>query len=252
MAAHDDKVAEVYAHGFCVLEEVYSAAEARELRELLDGYWRAKGSPSLAGRGFGIHPLLTRVPGIAPYLANTTVVDTLAAVLRDEVRLARTGGRISDESSAESLIRWHNHYGWDQRFLEERETTERVLALVYPDGADGDVGNLVVLPRRRNDPIAPIDRDEPSLPGEAVPRIPPGSVVVIDSALWHTARRGRRPGRRHILGGHYQGWRLDRAHPDDADVDIPQIAEFKRRDPVLRGLVERPSIAASVVDGGAC
>jgi hypothetical protein len=248
----EDKVDEINAQGFCVLEEVYSADEVRDLRELLDGYWRAKGSPSLAERVFGIHPLLTRVPGVAPYLANVTVVDTLGAILRDDVRLARTGGRISDESSTESLIRWHNHYGWDQRLLLERETTERVLALVYPDGADSDAGNLVVLPRRRNDPIPPIDRDAPSLPGEVVPRVPPGSVVVIDSALWHTARRGTRPGRRHILGGHYQGWRLDRAHPDDADVDIPQIAQFKRADPVLRGLVERPSIAASVVDGDSC
>jgi hypothetical protein len=168
------------------------------------------------------------------------VVATLAEVLRDDARLARTGARITDESSAASLAHWHNHFHWGAESLRTRTRIERVLALAYPDGTEDDVGNLVGLPRALNEPMQKVDPGADRLPGEVVLRVPPGSVVIIDTAFWHSARRGNRPGRRHILGGQYQAWSLDRPHPDDAAVDTEEIAAAKARSETLRRLVEPP------------
>jgi hypothetical protein len=151
---------------------------------------------------------------------------------------------MSDETSGSSLVHWHNHFHWDADSVRTRDRIGRVLSLIYPDGTGDDVGNLVVLPRGLNDPVQRIDKQAPHLPGETAVRVAPGSVVIIDSALWHTARRGNRPGRRHLLGGQFQGWLTDRPHPDDHDVDLPVIAGYKQ-DPVFRGLIERPSVAAA-------
>lgn len=234
----------VYAQGYCVLEDVYSPSETQDMRHLLDEHWRAAGSPSLRERGFGIHPLLQRVPAIAEYLANPTVVGTLAEALGDDVRLARTGARITDESSAASLAQWHNHFHWDSDSLMARTKIERMLALIYPEGTSDEVGNFIGLPRRVNEPMQDIDRRAERLPGEVVLRVPPGSVVIFDTAFWHSARRGSRPGRRHVLGGQYQGWSVGRSHPDDTPVDTPEIARFKAQSETLCRLVEEPHVAS--------
>src|SRR5688500_8109562 len=106
------KAREVDERGYCLLPAVFSADQCGEMESLLDRHWERRGKPALQGFGLAIHPLLQHVPEMAPFFAHPLVVDALREVLRDEVHLAHTGARISDETSNEA-IGWHEHYAWD-------------------------------------------------------------------------------------------------------------------------------------------
>jgi len=236
----ETKAQQVYEQGFCVLESVYNADEIAEAHRLLDGYWQEVGSPKLEGFGMGIHPLAEKVPEIIPLFGKQIVVDVMRTVLRDEVHLVHTGARLSNEDSA-AAIGWHHHYGWDSTGITQRDTIERILGGVYPDGSNEEFGNLIVLPRAYNDPITqPSDDMVAEWPGQLVVEAPPGSVVIFDTALWHTARRGTKPGMRHLFGAHYQGWSTPTPHPEDNTCDVPLIEPHKRDNAALRSLLDAP------------
>ncbi|WP_017558229.1 phytanoyl-CoA dioxygenase family protein [Nocardiopsis baichengensis] len=85
---------------------------------------------------------------------------------------------------------WHHDY-------EQRPQTDRahtmVHALHYLDGLDTDASSLAVLPGSHREIAAKDARahlDCATLPGEVlIDRLPPGSTVVLHSALFHTRRR---------------------------------------------------------------
>jgi hypothetical protein len=233
------RVEEFYGCGFCVLESVYDKQERQDMCEVLDACWVANGRPVMQGFGFAIHPLLIKAPGMAPFFAKQVVIDTMAEIFGDEVRLAHAGARVSDEKCAER-ISWHNHYSWESESLTSRQRVERVLGNIYPDGTS-EAGNLVVLPRRLHDPIEPAGGVDDAWPGQVVVEAPPGSVVIFDTALWHSAHRGTRPGLRHLFGGHYQAWNCERPHPEDNPTNVREIERYKSRFPALKKLVEKPS-----------
>jgi hypothetical protein len=232
---------EVYEQGYCLLPALYSEGDLVEMRRILDAYWEGLGSPELGGFGIGIHPLLEKVPAMTPYFVRQEFVDIIGAVLRDEVRLTHTGARISDETSATN-IGWHNHYSWDASAIPGRRKIERVLGGVYVDGTTRQSGPLVVLPRRYNDPLsAPAAAHDAAWPGQLEVDAPPGSGIVFDTALWHTAARGTEPGRRRLFGAHYQGWSDPRPHPEDNVVGSPELERFKSEMPLLRSILDGPA-----------
>ncbi|HVF09446.1 MAG TPA: hypothetical protein VNA16_01510 [Abditibacteriaceae bacterium] len=240
-----EKAQQVYEQGFCVLEAVYDVGEIREASTLLDGYWEQQGRPPMSDFGIGIHPLAAKVPEIMPYFGRQIVIDVMEAVVRDKVHLVHTGARLSNVDSA-AAIGWHNHYSWDKNRLPRRDTIERILAGVYLEGSHPAIGPLVVLPRRYNDPLSePAGEYTEDWPGQLEVAAPPGSVVVFDTALWHTAKRGASPRVRHLFGAHYQGWSNPAAHPEDNPCDGAQIEPYKRTNAVLRSLLESPVRSAA-------
>lgn len=238
-----EKSQQVHAQGYCVLESLCSPAECQSIKGLLDGYWDRRGRPSLQDFGLGIHPALEQIPELASFYANPIVIDTIAHVLEDNVRLRHTGARLSEETSPAAepslSIEWHNHYAWDRSGILGRTRVERVLGGVYLDGSNAEVGPLIVLPRRYNDPLDEgAGPSSSNWPGQVSVDVPPGSVVIFDTALWHTAGRGRQPGIRHLLGAHYQGWCNPRPHPEDNVTGGPGLEAVMGEFPALRGLLE--------------
>jgi len=240
------KAQQVYDEGFCVLPGVYSDAEVEESHRLLNEHWAQVGSPKLEGFGMGIHPLAEKVPEMMPLFGKQIVVDVMALVLRDEVHLVHTGARVSNEDSA-AAIGWHNHYSWDDEnwipaSIPGRAKIERILAGVYPQGSNAESGNLVVLPRKFNDPLTQPSEDMTAdWDGQILVEAPRGSAVIFDTALWHTARRGTQPGMRHLFGAHYQGWSDARPHVEDNPCDGPQVQVYKQENAALRGLLDGPA-----------
>jgi len=234
------KAEQVYEQGFCVLEAVYSEAEVRAVNQKLDDYWEQMGSPPMLGNGIFIHPLATNVPELMPFYDKQIAIETMKLVLRDDVRLAHTGSRMSNEESAEN-IGWHVHYSWDAQNLPRRDHIDRILAGCYADGSSPEVGPLIVLPRKFNDPLQePLGDVMADWPGQVEVEAPPGSVIIFDTPLWHTAKRGTRPGLRHGFGAHYQGWNNPASHPEDNACEGPGTEEYKKQNPGLRSLLERP------------
>ena len=80
-------------------------------------------------------------------------------------------------------------------------------------------------------------------PGQVEIALPPGSAVIIDSALYHTAKRGTEPGIRYLWGGHFQGW--SNSHPHDSDQEMDCLGDqldLMERYPGLSKLI-RPDAA---------
>lgn len=149
---------------------------------------------------------------------------------------------MTNEYANPFIISWHNHYRWEiPSGGLNREKPERVFGNVYVDGSNLEVGPLVAIPRCLNDPIdQPFTDPRTDWPGQVTVEIPPGSVVIFDSALWHTGKRGAQPGHRHLFGGEYQGWHNLRPHPEDNESDSPALAPYKRDLPILRRLIDGP------------
>jgi len=196
-----------------MLENVFSAAELEEIRFLIDSWWEKAGSWPLTGRGAGIHPLLDHIPEFDAFLTRTVLLDAVSLILGGAAQVMRSGARLSDEHSDKLLAHWHNHYNWNPVRLAHRTEIERVLAVIYIDGSGPDMPSyLVCRPRSLNDPLGhpPGEND----PAEIV-ELKPGGIVVFDSALWHAAFRGSAPGRRRIVGAHFQTAAITLPHPND-------------------------------------
>jgi ectoine hydroxylase-related dioxygenase (phytanoyl-CoA dioxygenase family) len=79
-------------------------------------------------------------------------------------------------------------------------------------------------------------------PGEVEVLLPPGSVAIFDTTLWHSAKAGTQPGLRRLFGAHYQGWSETRVHGEDNACDSPEVLAETRDNIRFRNLVERKPI----------
>lgn len=206
---------ELEERGFTALRAVFSPAECAEMRRLLDAHHTAVGAPALLDFGLGIHPLVDQVPEMAVFYRHPAIQATAQEILGGPVVLAHTGARLADERSV-GVLNWHHHYGWPVGGLARRRRLERLLVGVYVDGSTPESGCLVALPRRMNDPLdPPLPGLQCDWPGQVEVHAPPGSIVFFDTALWHGARRGTRPGRRRLWGAHIQRADDPREHLED-------------------------------------
>ena len=235
------KATELYQKGYCTLESVHTEAETAVQESLLNNEWRRRGSPELMGFGLGIHPLVQHVPEIARFFDCPEVNEVLKVAFRDFPRLCHTGARIANEDSSAN-IGWHHHYGWDVEHITGRQNIERVVVNFYVKGASPKIGSLWAIPRTCDAPI-PQAHDDPcqDWPGQVPLSVPPGSAVILDTALYHTATRGNSPGMRYHWGGHYQAWSDSRVHGEDMDMTLLQENKDLLSDRQgLRELLVRP------------
>lgn len=242
----DQKCSELRELGYCALPAYYSEDECQRMRDEMDGYWASQGSPDLGSKvgGFNIHPMMTKVPAMAQFLDVPEVREIFGRVLEDEVRLVHLGARTSGPQS-EARLPWHHHYGWDASRLAGRKRMERILAGVYVDGTQDESGALVVIPRKFDEPLGePLGEGQEAWPGEVHVKLPPGSIALFDTAIWHSALRGTGNKSRRLWGGHYQGWNDPRPHPEDhEDLCPPEIAEWVAERPGLKSLLVREAVA---------
>jgi hypothetical protein len=215
----DEKIRTLFDQGYCIIESVHDAAATEHQEQLLYAEWARRGKLPLSGFGLGIHPLLELVPDIAPYFDCTVVNTLLEAAFQDHPRLCHAGARIANEDSALN-IGWHHHYNWNEDLVEGRRKIERVVVNFYVKGVSPSLGSLWTIPRRVGETISPpLDEPNQDWPGQVEVSVPPGSAVILDTALYHTATRGHAPGMRYHWGGHYQGWSNHQPHGEDMDMD---------------------------------
>jgi len=242
----------VLENGYHVLEAVYTEDEFREIRDIFHRAWIETGRPGMGGTfGFVMHPLLKYAPEMARFYANQTVIEALRDVLRDEPRLAHSGGLMSDASR--KFTEWHYHRSdivdeklvWNLHRNERPAGIERVLGNVYIDGSNDDMGPLLLYPRRANDRLAPPYLDRHSdWPGQTVVHCPPGSMLIFEQSVFHAARSAKAGLTRRLFGGHYQGWSNPVPHREDNQFCGENLLAFKEKYPEFRALVERAGTKA--------
>jgi hypothetical protein len=201
--------------GFAIIDRLFDARRSAAMRAELEAYWRSVGSPPFDGWGFGIHPLVPKFPEMGKELVHPAIMKALREIFDEEAVCVHGGARMANERSS-AAIDWHNHYSWDTANLASRTRCERVLCGLYLSGSNVEAGPLTAVARSLNEPIGEI----PGLndPREIMVEAAPGSVVIFDTALWHRAKTGTRPGIRSGFGGHYQPVSETRSHPEDNDV----------------------------------
>ena len=151
------KAREVIARGYCVLESVYDDREREQMRAIFKQLCDAKNGFSPERPTLSFHPLLAWGPKMAPFFAKVVVVDAMAEVFQDDVRLAHSGAAVFNNALVgDTLTNWHVHYAWQVPPTGlQRENPERVLCNIYVDGSGSHIGPLIVLPRELNDSVEP-------------------------------------------------------------------------------------------------
>jgi len=224
-------VAAMNEQGYTLLSGFFSPGECGRMSSLFDSHVAKVKMPVQENGGFGIaiHPLLPAIPELATFMDRPELAEVLGAVLQDEPHLVHLGARISDGQSAHR-IGWHHHYGWDVANLLSRKKVERVLFGVYVNGTMQEVGPLLAKPRKFDDPIGECKANKEGIwEGEQFVESPPGSVVIFDTALWHSAQRGTKAGPRILWGAHVQGWSDLRPHGEDNLVNGPEMDSYKTK-----------------------
>ena len=234
------KAGQVSEQGYCVVESVYDEQECTQIRAIFKELCHKKGGFSNEQPTIGFHPLLEWGPEMAPFYAKPILVDLMAEIFNDNVRLAHSGAAVFNNALASPVLTgWHNHYAWEiPETGLQRYHPERVLCGVYVDGTMPDVGPLIVFPRKLNALIHNAGEANAEWKGQETVSIPPGSAVIFDTAVWHCSRRGNSGGLRHIWGGHYQGWNNPTPHPEDNTADNSTVAAYKNQSPLLKKLLE--------------
>ncbi len=226
-------------NSYYILPALFNPKECAHIASLFDNHWESRGRPVLTGFGMAVHPLFDLIPDIAPYYAHPLLLDTLAQILSDQPHLKHTGARVSNEDST-AILGWHEHYGWDKSAIPARSHPERVLFGCYIRGSNPENGPLIVHPRKFNDPLPklPVGPQE-NWPGQIAVSAPPGSVVIFDTALFHTAERGTHPGFRYLFGAHVQGAGNNRPHGEDniSPSDVPTLAAHKAANLALKNFL---------------
>ena len=143
-------------------------------------YATKKGGFSNEQPTISFHPLLEWGPEMAPFYAKPILVDLMAEVFNDDVRLAHSGAAVFNNTLVSPVLTgWHNHYSW--KISEtglQRHNPERVLCNVYVDGTMPDVGPLIVLPRSLNTSIHNEGESNAEWTGQETVSILPGSAVI--------------------------------------------------------------------------
>ncbi len=94
-------------------------------------------------------------------------------------------------------VNWHQDY---EQYPQSNRSHIMVHVFYYLDGLNGEVGDLLVLPRSHTTVVAHGSLSmlgTEDLPGSlCVDEVPPGTAIIVHSALWH-ARRAKGGGENH-------------------------------------------------------
>jgi hypothetical protein len=218
------KLRELAELGWCAFDEAFDRRESRALECMLQSFVDGLAIERLAGFGATIFALAAREPRMREFYRQVPVLPFIARALEAPIAFRRTGARISGRTSHERIV-WHHHHGWGAEGLARRTRFERLLFICYLEGTDREHGPLVVRPRAFSDPFeeAPLERFD-ALAGEVHLEYAPGTIVVMDAPVLHSALRGTGDELRIIWGAHVQSREVPDEHPeDDAVVERARV-----------------------------
>ena len=196
--------------GWCVVEGVVPENEVNAIRqhvetahlEAIEEYETAGGSLTHqrnkdGGPGKNV---IAFIQPLAPYLAEKRVLGVIEAVLNPHVRIAQTEFKTRPPNDDNKMYRSY-HSDWPHDLVDRdragavRQPFPNVtmglttIWLLSPFGPES--GGTWVVPGSHRDPRNPrgledgIDEFKP-IPGEMQASGPAGSVVIIDSRIWHS------------------------------------------------------------------
>ena len=235
----DDFVSELKTEGWCLFEDVIRADRIDAIREeVVSGNaqaiadYDAWGGSWVQQKGPNGEPgtcLVAYVPSLAACFADERVLGVARAMLDPHVRISQTEFKTCPPNAQEANRRsWHSDFPHD---LTDRERAGAVR-MPFPNVTMGltalwilspfspDNGGTWIVPRSHLDlrnPRSHLDSRNPpelhddvpvneSIPGEIQLSGPAGSVVMIDSRVWHSAAGNPSPEPRVAVLTRYSPW----------------------------------------------
>ena len=180
--------------GWCVVEQVIPESEAGRLREEVAASTRAHQNPATAEqKGIGhVGGFIQYDQSLAPYLPDQRVLDPIEGLLGPHVKVSFTTATINLSGNARGG--WHADWPFNQNNAGHLpapypDTPMHVTTLWMLSAFTEENGGTLVVPgshRVPNNPTGDIDVDplEP-YPTEINATGSAGSVLVMDSRLWH-------------------------------------------------------------------
>ncbi len=163
--------------GYVVLPRFFDAAECETLKADIDATKQRDSS-----RRF-----MCEYPVLGPLISHPRVMEIVGAVMGPGFAFHHLHATRHDAGTAG--VPWHQDY-------EQAPQTNRSHVMVhlfyYLNGLNGEIGDLLVLPKSQhmvvgNDALRILGMED--LPGSVVVKdLPPGSAVLVHSALWHARR----------------------------------------------------------------
>lgn len=215
--------AELRERGYAVFEDACSPADVRRIRDALATRYAELGSPPTFARppaepgpdvevsvvGLIFHQLGKHCGELAPYLLDPEVVATTRALLGDDMHLEYTAAIVNNGSRP--FFPWHMHVGGVDNVVYRKQglfptftRSERVTMLLYLDDLTPRSGELLVYPRRLEDPTRPpFDPNDEHWEGQVELACRSGTVVLLEQNTWHAARGKQTPGLRAFVACYF-------------------------------------------------
>ena len=165
--------------GYLVLEGLLDAEECDLLRAEVDHLVRQ--------RAAGEQPLIVSYPRMALLTSHPPTMTQLQQLMGGEFAMHHI--HASRHDAGQDGVHWHQDY---EQYPQTNRSHLMVHVFFYLNGLNGEVGDLLLVPRSQHSVIA---RDAlhifgtEDLPGSlTVDRLAPGSAVIVHSALFHARR----------------------------------------------------------------
>jgi hypothetical protein len=166
-----------HSDGYLIFERFFDVTECADLKADIDEKMREGGT----GR------LICEYPHLGPLISHPRVMDVMAAVLGPGFAFHHLHAVRQDEGARG--VHWHQDY---EQYPQTNRTHTMVHFFYYFNGLNGQIGDLLFVPRSQqaivgNDALRIFGTE--TLPGTVVvDDLPPGSAVLVHSALWHARR----------------------------------------------------------------
>ena len=247
----NDEVASIRRDGFCILDGVVPAVRVDEIREsvlkTVDAYRRKDAASQI---GF-VPGLISVDQSYAEYLADDRILSIADSLLGHDARISFTSAIVNEPGNARGD--WHADWSFNQRnagHLPEPYPIDTVFHLPtiwMLSPFDDENGGTLVLPQSHRKDYNPtgdatIDaltsfQEEIHAAGEA------GSVLMMDSRLWHATSPNLADSPRVALAVRYAPWWLNlevlRPESDERRRMVTEVGQEEN---------EVPSIPQDVYD----
>lgn len=248
----EKELVQMRVNGWCVLEGVVPKDRVGAVRKSVLESVKRHGNPEALQKGIGhVSGFIAYDQALAPYLADSRLMGIAGALLGHHVRISMTSATINMPGNKRGV--WHADWPFNQNNVGHiRAPYPDVVAhlttlwMLSPFSLEN--GGTLILPgshRADNNPtgnngIDPMD----SLPGELQATGEAGSVLVIDSRMWHASAPNTTDEPRVSVVVRYAPWWLN------TDVLMPGSAERARMvDETGASENEQPPVPKEVYDG---
>jgi ectoine hydroxylase-related dioxygenase (phytanoyl-CoA dioxygenase family) len=217
-------------NGFCVIEDVIPADRCAQVRDSLLATVERVGLNSSAPEGVGFVPgVINHDQSFAPYLADERLLSLAGALLGDHLRISFTSAIINRPGNARGG--WHADWPFNQNNAgyipaPYPDTLMHLTTLWMLSSFNEENSGTLLVPGSHRSPSNPtagngVDPLKP-FPSEIQAKGPAGSVLVMDSRLWHATSPNKSNEPRVALAVRYAPWWLN------TEVLRPESLERRR------------------------